>query len=74
MALTDEQELDLRMMVGSLDAKVDTLIAREKTNSERLNIVERRQWYAFGAFSAVGALIATKFPVVSKFIGIGPLF
>jgi hypothetical protein len=43
-----EDGVSLHFLVGGLHAKVDTLLAREITNSKRIDTLERRYWLGAG--------------------------
>lgn len=40
---------DMRFLLGQIHADVRTLVAREKTNGQRISTLERRYWIGAGA-------------------------
>lgn len=48
-----EERDSIHFLLGNLDAKVGDLLAREKTNSTRIDTLERRFWLGLGAVVAL---------------------
>ena len=55
---------DLQRAMGRVEAKVDILLDRARSDDKRITAIEKKVWWASGA-SAVVAFIATKLPGLS---------